>query len=161
MYWWGIVVRSIQTWADLSAGRPYWCELPQHCTASGYEIEQVVVSGNIGYTKRQQRLLCQIQKADKWYNKAPFIYFMYLIPVMFVVCELWRWSLLCEISDYCLAIRIGGKVMPIDINMNRAVLCIILPIGFLLLIMSWMVVSNRRDKQTFKEILEIKKDKDS
>ena len=115
---------------------------------------------NNEYTKRQQKLLNQIQKTDKWQYRTPFIYIVYLVPVMFFVAEWLKWSLIRKKVDTCFAIRYHGKVEPLDIDMNTAILWIIGVISFLLLIMSWMVVSRLRDKRTFKEILD-RKDKEA
>ena len=85
---------------------------------------------------------------------------MYLMPLAFVASQVWMLSQLTR-CDYCLAIRIHGEIMPMDVDFSNVILWVVLPIGFLLFIMSWMVISDWVDKKTFKELLDIQTEQDS
>lgn len=111
---------------------------------------------NEEYTKRQQKLLHQIQKTNRWYYNVPFIYTVYLIPVIFFVAQYIKWSLACKKLDSCLAVRLNGEAVPLDIDLLTFILWIIGAFTFLLFILSWMAVSSLQDKKTFKEILDSK-----
>jgi hypothetical protein len=114
---------------------------------------------NYEFTKRQQRLLRKVHKTNKWTYRTPFLYLCYIYPLIFIAGELWLFAKLDRMFDYCIAIRIDGVVHPMDISLNTAMLWIILPVSFLVLIMSWMVVSSWQEKRIFKEILDIKEEK--
>jgi hypothetical protein len=111
---------------------------------------------NEEYTRRQRRLLHQMEKSDTWFGRYHFFYILYLLPVFFVASSLWSWFRISQRFDYCWAIRLNGEIRPIEVDANAGVVRLILLMGFLLLVLAWSVTSELQQRQTFKEIWKIR-----
>ena len=109
------------------------------------------------HTKYQQRLLRYLQEADKWWDRYPLVYLLYLLPILFLTSNLWAWFKLRQAFDYCLATRFAdGEVRPVEVDLNVVMLWIVLSVGLALFVMSGEVVLLWRQKRAFKEIWRIR-----
>ena len=108
------------------------------------------------YTKREQRLLRKLHKADQWYKRPPLSYMIYLIPAIFAAFHLWVLRVISPTGSFHLVISISDDLRPMEIPSELFILSVIFPVGFILLFTSLVVHLRWNDKRTFKELLDKK-----